>query len=221
MKSTWVKRLVAITVAMALCGCSGTGDRGSGGGSTGLTVASAWQGYCIATFASDYSVVDDFGDTRFTAHSGQQYLMTQYGDDFGTAKAGLIYDTGSGPWGFDVKAMAANVFPFTSNCTYGNNTDYYAVFNDVSVFSDVNLTTKICDLTKGSVQPRGGAPTGYAIAGALTFTGPTTYQVQLGPFSASCGAAASGYVSVPQVQVFGSGTWLVPLVNIIGPGPTR
>jgi hypothetical protein len=48
---------------------------------------------------------------------------------------------------------------------------------------------------------------------ATTFSlgGPQTYDILLNVFSATCGGANHGYVSVPETQVLGVNTWLVPI----------
>ena len=129
-----------------------------------------------------------------------------------------MYLTPDGPDTFEIGVAAGTqAFPFTSNCTPGDVTEYYAVFTDVGVYDSVELSTKLCDLSAGSVVPRDGASmAGYATAGG-GLSGPATYQVMLNAFSDRCGGASEGYVSVPETEVLGSTTWLVPIIVIIGP----
>jgi hypothetical protein len=64
--------------------------------------------------------------------------------------------------------------------------------------------------------PAGGTGRGFVFTKALP-SGEAVYEVILGPFSAQCGDAPSGFVRVPGSQPFHSTTWLVPIIGIIGP----
>ena len=109
-------------------------------------------------------------------------------------------------------STGAQGFPFTSNCEFGKGVPYYAVFADVSVYSDEAMTTKVCELAAGSVLPvQTGKITGFSSSGLNTF------ELYLNAFSAQCGGGETGYISVPEIEVFGTTTWLVPVVRIIGP----
>jgi len=116
-----------------------------------------------------------------------------------------------------VDADASGVFPFTSTCAPDSNVSYYAAFTNVTVFSDEALTTKICDLVGGTALPAVGSSRGYMLAGSGSLNGPATYQIYLNAFSAQCGGNDAGYISVPQTEIFGTHTWLVPVIDIIGP----
>jgi hypothetical protein len=89
---------------------------------------------------------------------------------------------------------------------------HYAVFTDVELFAEAELVTPLCQLPRGTAAVIGGGQgTGYAVASnEFTFSGPTTYEVFLGPLAAQCGDSATGFVSVPHTEVYGTGTWLVP-----------
>jgi hypothetical protein len=208
------KALWLMGSVLALTGCGG-GDDGNGEGPANGdgTVNETWAGFCTATFTEDTSIMD-FDRSIFTAHAGNEFLMSDFDDAFG-AHAELLYLTGAGPDSFQVEPKADATWPFTSNCTIGQGVPYYAVFEDVSVFAEQALTTKVCDLSAGSVLPAGSNGRGYSLAGSSG--GATIYEVILGPFSAQCGGHDSGYVRVPQTRSFGSTTWLVPLAGIIGP----
>jgi len=209
----------SVSALWLLAGCAGGDSDDNGGGTAAGTVSEMWQAYCVATVTRDHPVTDDFGDPLFTLHAGEEYLLTEYGDAFGESRADLVYITATGPYDFRITLPAGSQdFPFTSNCEFGNNVSHYAVFNDVNVYSDVALTMQICALAAGAVVPLNGMGSGYAAAGdSFSFSGPTKYQVQLAGFSAQCGGATSGYISVPQTEVFGITTWLVPIIKIIGP----
>lgn len=199
---------------LALMGCGG-GDDGNGEGlaNGNGTVNETWTGFCTGSFTEDTSIMD-FDRPIFTAHAGDEFLMSDFDDAFG-GRAELLYLTSAGPDSFQVEPRSDATWPFTSNCTIGRGVPYYAVFNDVSVFAEKGLTTKICDLSAGSVLPAGASGRGYSLAGSIESA--TIYQVILGPFSAQCGGQASGYIRVPQTRSFGSTTWLVPIAGIIGP----
>ena len=211
-----------LTLLLGIVGCgdgSGDDDDGESPGdvSTGQ-ITDAWRPYCVATFTSDYEATDTFGDSLFLARRGEEYLMADYGDFIGKDHAELLYLTPKGPASFEIEATAGSrAFPFTTSCAFDDTLPYYAAFLDVAVYTTEALTTKLCDLPSGSVLPRNtGAPSGYATSN-FDFSGPATYELQLNAFSAQCGGAATGYISVPMTRVFDTNTWLVPVIAIVGP----
>jgi hypothetical protein len=204
-----------MTGALALTGCGSDNDSGGNGAGSGSgTATPQWAGFCTGTFTEDTAIIDAFDEPMFTARAGDEYLLSDFSDSFG-GRAEFIYLTNVGPDSFEVKPTASGAWPFTSNCTIGMGVPYYAVFDDVSVFAEKELKTKVCDLSEGTVLPAGTSGRGYSLAGSVGNS--TVYQVILGPFSAQCGALAQGYISVPQTSSFGSTTWLVPIAGIIGP----
>jgi len=199
---------------LVLAGCGSSDNDGGGAGSGNGTVTAQWAGFCTATFTENTPIVDPFGEAMFTAHAGDEFLLSDFSDTFG-GRAELLYLTNSGPDSFEVKPSAEGSWPFTSNCTIGQGVPHYAVFKSVSVFAEKELKTKICDLSEGAVLPSGATGGGYSFAGSLGES--ALYQVILGPFGEQCQGMTEGYISVPQTQSFGSTTWLVPIVSIIGP----
>ena len=156
--------------------------------------------------------MDVFGDTVFTARAGDAYLISDFDPAFDAGTTEFLYVTSKGPETFTVETPADDP-PFTSNCQPDAVDDYYAAFTDVSFFSDEALTTPLCDIAAGTALPSTGSQ-GFILTSGDIF-GPAIYEVFLGPFSADCGDAESGYVSVPETQIFGSTTWLVPLASIL------
>lgn len=209
--------MVAAAGALSGIGCGGSGDDGApGGGSGGLgTVTDTWREYCTATFTRDTEVFDSFGDPLFTARAGQEFLLAGY-SFFADDTAEIVYLAPGGAERVEVSQDESSTFPFTSNCGPDDSMSYYAVFQDVSVYADEGLTTKLCDLTAGTALPSNGAE-GFSIAGDFSLSGPQTYELFLGAFSEQCQGAESGYISVPPTELFGSRTWLVPVFGIIGP----
>ena len=206
------KALWLVGSIVALTGCGGS-DGGAGPGNGSGTVSEAWAGFCTATFTEDTPIVDAFDEPMFTARVGEEYLLSDFDDSFG-GRAELLFLTNAGPDSFDLEPRAGGSWPFTSNCSIGQGVPYYAVFADITVFAEKELTTKICDLSAGSVLPAGGAGRGYALSSIVQ--GAAIYQVILGPFGAQCGGLANGYIRVPQTSSFGSTTYLVPVSGIIG-----
>ncbi len=204
-----------VGVVLALTGCGGSdGDVGANGmGSGNGTVTEPWAGFCTGTFTEDTPIVDAFDDPAFTARAGDEFLMSDFDDSFG-GRAEFLYLTQAGPDSFEVEPRADGTWPFMSDCAIGEGVPYYAVFEDVSVFAEQELTTKVCDLSAGSVLPAGNRGRGYSFVGSVGDS--AIYNVILGPFSAECGGAADGYVRVPQTSSFGSTTWLVPIAGILG-----
>jgi hypothetical protein len=200
---------------LALTSCGGSDNDGAPGGGNGSgTITEQWAGFCTATFTADTPIIDAFDEPIFTARAGDEFLLSDFSDSFG-GRAELVYLTSAGPDSFEVKPSSDGSWPFTSNCTINQGVPYYAAFENVSVFAEKELTTKICDISEGTVLPAGTTGRGYAFAGSLGAS--ALYEVILGPFSTQCQGMAQGYVSVPQTRSFGSTTWLVPIAGIIGP----
>jgi hypothetical protein len=144
--------------------------------------------------------------------------MAAYGSAFGEDSASLLYLSAAGPVDFEITAASGTQdFPFSSSCEFGNTTPYYAVFADVSVYAAEDLATKICDLSAGTVLPRDTSVMAGYSSSTLNFSGNNTYEVYLNVFSAQCGGAETGYVSVPETTLFGATTWLCPIRSIVGP----
>lgn len=209
-KALW---LMGGLLALSSCGSSGD-DGGDGPGSGNGTTTQQWAGFCTATFTEDRPIIDAFDERIFTARVGDEFLLSDFSDAFG-GRAELLYLTNVGPDSFEVEPSADGAWPFTSNCTINQGVPYYAVFNDVSVFAEKELTTKLCDLAEGSVLPAGTGGRGYSFSGASG--GSAIYEVILGPFGAECGGLGNGYIRVPQTSSFGSTTWLVPIAGLLGP----
>ena len=201
-------------------GSSAAGSSASGssnlGGSGGVSTVTGpggvtWSGYCVATFTSDYGVLDSFDEPLFTARVSEQYLMTAYPASIfgGPNSAELLYLTEDGPFEFEVDP-GSDPPVFTANCRKGAATRVSAVFTDVSLYADSTLATKLCDLTAGTVLPLDGRY-GYSLTSASD--GEAIYSMLLGPYSAQCGAAEQGSVVVPLIDA----QHLIPIRPILRP----
>lgn len=171
------------------------------------TVTSEWSGYCTATFTEDFQITDVFGEDTFVAETGEEYLVNRASGD----EADLLFLTSVGPDDFTVPLGDGS--PIELSCGEMVET-YYAVFDDVTVYETEDLDTPLCELSQGDVASTDGG-TGYAVT-AINFNGPSTYEVILGGFSEQCGASR-GYVSVPEITVWGTDTWLVPFSQLLAP----
>jgi hypothetical protein len=205
-------------------GAGGTAGQSSGGAGAGGrpadegpgTITDTWSDFCVATFTEDYAVTDAFMKPLFTALTGERYLITYYPEPFSRAK--LAYLTSTGPYEFDVEPNSDHTaFPFTTDCPNDLDAEkYFAVFTDVSVFAEPELTTRLCDLSAGTALPHDDASSaGYALEGVGTTS--SIYEIYLNAFSAECGGAESGYISVPAIQLFGSAYVVVPFRLIPAP----
>ncbi len=177
-------------------------------------VTAQWSGYCVAKFTSDVVIRDSFDDILFTARSGEEYLLTEYD----TSRVEIAYLTPLGPDTYEVPVSGGpETFPFTSNCTFDQAVEYYAVFTDVVVYDSEALTNQLCSLPAGTAVLRDTtANAGYS-AVTMGFGGPQTYEVMLNSLGTLCGDAESGYVSVAETQLFGATTWLVPITVALKP----
>jgi hypothetical protein len=216
-----ITRGIALSLfCVPVVACSVGGEDEDGGGSTVLdlgdmpgTITPEYSAYCAARFTEDHDVVDVFSDRLFTAKAGEEYLMASYG----STEASLVYLTEGGPLEFEVPALGGE-YPFESDCEPGNMVDYLAALTSVDVYSSEAFDVLLCSLDGGSVLPRDPTvQSGYS-ALDFAFSGPSTYQVYLNAFAAQCGDVEIGYISVPEVLLFGTTTWLVPVIGIIGPG---
>lgn len=200
--------LAALPGLLVATACGG----GSGGGG-GETTVDTWSDYCIATFTEETVLQDFFGDEVLTAAVDDQFVIASLGADETT----LIYIANTGPEELTVLGDGGSM-PFTTSCTVGNTVDYLAVFSTVTVYAEEELSTPLCELTAGTAELRDTmAGSGYSTTGSGV-NGGITYEVILNAFSDDCGDADRGYISVPQTQLWGSTTWLVPIANIAGPG---
>ncbi len=203
------------SVVLALSGCGSGGDARDNGVESGDgTVTEPWLSFCTATFTEDTPIVSPFDEVFFTARAGDEFLLSYFDDTF-DARAELLFLTSSGPDWFEVEPRADGTWPFASRCGIGEGEPYAAVFADVSVFAEQELTTKVCDLSAGSALPVGNGGSGHSLVG--TSGEATIYNVILGPFSAECGGRSDGYIRVPRTESLGSTTWLVPIAHVLAP----
>lgn len=173
------------------------------------TVTNEWSGYCTATFTKDYQFVDAFGDETFVAEEGEEYLVGRVGD-LGD-DADLLFLTNLGPE--EVQVPTGDGSPVEFSCGEMVET-YYAVFTDVTVYETQDLSMPLCELSKGEVASTDGGTGYFAVDGGSD--GAVIYEVILGGFSEVCGAS-TGFVSVPNINVWGTLTWLVPFHQVTAP----
>ncbi len=199
----------------AALGCGGDDDTPEGGGPSGENsgqVTAPWTAYCVATFTRDYPIIDSFGDPQFTAKTGEKYLLSELSAAQGSFE--LVYLANGAPNTIAVEGESP--LPISTNCDAGA-TPYYAVFQDTAVFKDEALTEKACDLTAGTVLPADPTkPRGFSSTD-LSFGATAKYSLFMNAFAATCGNIDTGYISVPQAEVLGTTTYVVPVVSIIGP----
>lgn len=192
---------------------SGGSTGGSGGGVIAITepgtVTNDWDGFCTATLTTDYVVKDDFGKVLFTAKAGETYLLLNYPPVNGVKAA---YLTSAGVFEFKIGSTDANGgYPFTSNCEPAQflPVSYFAVFADVTVYAEAELTTQICQLKAGDHVVR--EPLVSAGYGAVNSSAAANvYEIFLNAFSPQCANAEHGFISAPTVALFGSNRVLVP-----------
>jgi hypothetical protein len=203
---------LASTAAIGCGGDDGTPNENVPAGENSGQVTAPWTAYCVATFTRDFPIIDGFGDSLFTAKTGEKYLLSEFSATQGSFE--LVYLANGAPNPITVEGEAS--MPFTTNCEAGV-TSYYAVFQDTAVFKDEALTEKACDLAAGTVLPADASKQRGYSSTDFSFGATAKYSVFLNAFSPSCGNIESGYISVPQVQVLGTATYLVPVTSIIGP----
>lgn len=172
---------------------------------------------CTATFTQDHEVIDFWGDTLFTARTGETYILAGLYEWGTEIEAGLYYLDEEGAYRFDVEVEGSDVesFPFELSCT-GSRTSMLGAFNDVTVYADEALTEEVCQLSKGASAPIESV-SGHSLVSEL-FVKPAVYKVELAGFSVGCGGITEGYVEAPSASVLGTTTALVPLLRYAVPG---
>lgn len=218
-RRSWVvvRRAIALVylanvVTIGCGGDDGTPDENAPAGGSSGQVTAPWTTYCVATFTRDYPIIDGFGDSLFTAKTGEKYLLSEFSAVQGSFE--LVYLASGAP--NPIAVEGETTLPFTTNCDAGT-TSYYAVFQDTAVFKDEALTEKACDLTAGTVLPADTTKQRGYSSTDLSFGATAKYSLFLNAFAASCGNIDTGYISVPQVQALGTTTYLVPVTSIVGP----
>lgn len=208
-------------VVLGLVGSSCGTDSGISGADDAVgsgQVTDAWRDYCVATFTADVDIPSVFGDTAFTAKVGEQYLLTEFSTVAGAPQVEIAYLTALGLDTYEVPiAAAAGPFPFTTTCAIDAEVQYYAAFTDVTVYDSAELTNVICTLPAGTAVLRD--PTANAGAAAVTmgFSGAQVYSIMMNALADLCGGATDGYVSVPETEVLGTTTWLIPIQIVLKP----
>ena len=173
------------------------------------TVTQLWENFCVATFTSDYPLFDPTLDPTFSPRAGERYLITS----FGVGSATLGYLTSGAFIRFSVGANPDGSLPFTSNCAPEPPLSYVAVFANVRVFSDAQLTQTLCDLEVGAAmlydesKPFGSSLQSQGPAGYV-------YEVSLNAFAARCGGASEGYILVQPLTELGATRILVPIAML-------
>jgi hypothetical protein len=204
-----------VLAALLLLGCGSDAGGGNPGTNTQTSdgqVTDPWRGYCTATFKSDVAIKDVFGDTAFTAHTGEQYLLTQFDTTGGSPRVQIAYLTSLGPDTYDVPITGGtDTFPFTSNCTIDNTVQYLVAFTNVTLYAAQDLANKICDIPAGTAMQRDMTANSGSSTVGFGLSGPQTYDIMLNVFSTMCGNATDGYASVPETQALGVNTWLIPI----------
>lgn len=213
-RATRVLGSVACAWLLSACG-GGDGDDGQ---SIRGTVTGEWRNYCVATLTRD--VEYDAGWDALTLEAGSEYLVAGYEDGFGEIDLDLLYLTPGGPYDVEIRVATAADLPVSSNCDLPNAKQYYAVFQDLAVYAEKELTTKLCDLSGGSVLPQENTFVSQGVAdfSSIDFSSkPQTYRVSLNAFSPQCGGGQDGFISVPSTSVAGTTTWLPGIHWILGP----
>ena len=208
------KWLLLTTLVSSLWACGSGG--GSGSSPASGTVTELWADFCVATFTEDYTVVDAFDDTLFTARSGETYLVSGFTDFAGEFRTTLIYLTGQSPIGFEIGAADVTDFPFETNCTRGETTSLLGIFADTTFFRDEGVSEPLCELAEGSIAT--GLLQTRLVSGFDFSSGPTVYKVSLGEFSEDCDGLEEAYVVVRAINRFGASYFEPPIARVLRPG---
>jgi hypothetical protein len=198
---------------VALGACGGDDAPGVGSASSGQ-VTDTYRDYCVATFTDDYQVIDFFGDPELSIHTGDELLIEDFGA-FSPDAVSVYYLSSAGPVSFTVTAEDGATFPFTSNCMPDDVEDYVGVFANVTVYQDEALTTPLCMLEKGSIEPSRGL--NYALVSEIFGEGPIVYRLFGGAVGDLCGGVAEGYIKAGKAMIGSTSHTVVPIGTFSGP----
>jgi hypothetical protein len=170
-------------------GSSSSGDSDPGLGAVSPIDLSA---YCTATVSKD--VVVKFTDRDwFTVKSGEK--LTQINVSFaGSTK--MLRFTKSG-YAYEVSELTSS--DFTSDCAGGSEgTQELVALADVSIYSDPELTSKVCSFTKGQAV----VSSSFGTSLAKTTTDGYVYQILGDAFGSGC-TSGSGkyYANFPKITI--------------------
>ena len=139
---------------------------------------------CKATFLEDQTINDFFGDYSFEVSEGDRFVL---GDARGRIK--MVRETNLGAHLFEFRG---DPDAFTSSCEEKETKAMLAVFADVTVFEDEEMTTELCRLKKGDLAEIGGSWSQSAVSSS--YGEENVYNVSLNGFKEQCGGESYGFV---------------------------
>lgn len=193
-------------------GTAGVGNNNHSGGDGQIT--DAYRDYCVATFTSDYEVIDVFGDPQLTIESGEEYLIADFGS-FSPDEVHVLYLSDAGPVELAVKEGSDGALPFTSSCDRDAQLDnYVGIFTDITVYRDAERKDPACMIDADTIHPSNGLS--YQLVSDL-FATPSVYQIEFDGLAELCDGVTSGYVEAGTASVGGTEETVVPLARFLGP----
>lgn len=203
----YVNCVLVMLAAAGLINCSSPKGKPSSKGSStasssdpglGATAPIDLSAYCTATVTKDVVVKFFSGSDWFTVKTGEK-LAQMTNAMSGTAK--LLRFTKSG-YAYDVSDLTSG--DFTSNCSEGSEgAEELVALADVNIYSDPDLTTKICSFTKGQAV----VSSSYGHILVKETLDSSTYELIGDAFSSNCsGGSGKYYASFPSITVNETGT---------------
>lgn len=170
---------------------------------------------CVAKFTEEYLVKAPVGgDSLFTIQVDEE-LIISYRLSFSSNKVELFYINENGVFNFLVseKTYGQKDFPFVSNCTEADSTDFMGIFADVTIYADTLLTKEACSLTKGTAMETrffGQGPVNGWEGSSLVYINKNSL------IESECGIS-TGYIMVDETEVFpGYWNWVMPIEKFLG-----
>ncbi len=208
----WCSVLCALLSALAACGGDEDAE-GIGNASSGQDT-DTYRDYCVATFTGAYEVIDVFGEPELNIGKGDQLLIEEFGW-FGDDEVSVYYLSKAGPVPFTVKAEEGTSLPFTSNCTRDATEEFIGVFTNVTVYSDEALTTAVCELSAGTIEPSRGL--NYELVSPIFGKGPVVYRLIGGAVGDLCPGVTEGYIKAGSAMIGGTLHTVIPIGTFSGP----
>jgi len=187
--------------ALALTHCSSPKAKTAPAGSNSVGISDPGQGatapldlsaYCTATVTKD--VVEKIMDRDwFTVKTGEKLTLLNYAWINSTK---MLRFTKSGS-AYEVSDLSSG--DFTSDCSEGTEgAEELVALADINIYSDPDLTTKICSFSKG--QAAVSQSFGQSLAKEMTDS--DSYEVAGDAFNANCKTSSGKYyASFPKLKV--------------------
>jgi hypothetical protein len=114
----------------------------------GEPLPEAWSRFCVASFTRDFTFESASGDPLLTIQRGDELLLY----DLYASEFGVLIPVPGGVQTFN-EPFFHEALPFDTNCDRDQLTNHIAVFANMTLYEDPELTRPICQLERGTTFP--------------------------------------------------------------------